>query len=55
MRNPVEIDSRHSREIVREIGEKLRAAIKEDRELPANFKMQIERLRELEDEKQLRG
>ena len=54
-RNTVEIDSRHSRAIVREIGERLRASIKEDRETPANFKMQIERLRELEDETQLRG
>jgi hypothetical protein len=54
-RNTVEIDSRHSRAIVRAIGERLRASIKEDRELPANFRMQIERLRELEDETQLRG
>jgi hypothetical protein len=54
-RNTVEIDSRHSRAIVQKIGERLRASIKEDREIPANFKMQIDRLRELEDETQLRG
>ena len=55
MRNPVDIDPRHSRAIVKEIGERLRASIKEDRELPVNFREQIERLRELEDETQLRG
>ena len=54
-RNTVEIDSRHSRAIVQKIGERLRTSIKEDREIPANFKMQIDRLRELEDEAKLRG
>lgn len=52
MRNPIDIDSKHSRAIVREIGERLRASFKEDQELPASFRMQIERLRELEDETQ---
>jgi hypothetical protein len=55
MRNTVEIDPRHSRAIVQKIGERLRASIKEDREIPANFKMQIDRLRDLEDETQLKG
>jgi hypothetical protein len=49
MRNLVDIDSRHSREIVKEIGERLRASLKEDRELPANFQKQIERLRQSEE------
>jgi hypothetical protein len=48
MRNSADIDSRHSRAIVKEIGERLRASIKEDRELPANFQKQIERLRQSE-------
>jgi hypothetical protein len=50
VRNPVDIDTRHSRAIVREIGERLRSSLKEDRELPANLKMQIERLRQSEQE-----
>ena len=50
MRSSVEIDSSHSRAIVREIGERLRASFKEDRDLPAQFKAQIERLRQLEHE-----
>jgi nitrate/nitrite-specific signal transduction histidine kinase len=45
-----EIDSRHSRAIVREIGEGLRASFKEDRELPVSFRKQIERLRQSESE-----
>ena len=49
MRNLVDIDSRHSRAIVKEIGERLRASLKEeDRKLPANLKKQIERLRQSE-------
>ena len=50
MRKPVDIDSSHSRAIVNKIGERLRASFKEDRELPANFQEQIERLRQLESE-----
>jgi hypothetical protein len=46
MRNSVDIDSRHSRAIVKEIGERLRKSLEEDRELPANLQKQIERLRE---------
>lgn len=48
MRNRVDIDSSHSRAIVREIGERLQSSLKEDRELPVTFRMQIERLRQLE-------
>jgi hypothetical protein len=52
MPNPVDIDSRHSRAIVREIGERLRESLKEDRELPAHLAAQIERLRQSEGEAQ---
>ncbi len=55
MRNSIDIDSSHSRAIVREIGERLRVSFKVDRELPASFRMQIERLRQLENEAQSRG
>jgi len=51
MPNPVDIDSRHSRAIIKEIGERLRASIKEDRELPAAFREQIERLRQSENQR----
>jgi hypothetical protein len=50
MRNSVDMDSAHSRAIIREIGERLRERFKEDRELPASFKTQVERLRQVEDE-----
>jgi hypothetical protein len=46
MRNSVDIDSRHSRAIVKKIGERLRESLEEERELPANFQKQIERLRQ---------
>jgi hypothetical protein len=49
MPNAIDIDSRHSRAIVREIGERLQSSFKVDRELPAGFRRQIERLRQLED------
>jgi hypothetical protein len=52
MRNSIAIDSSHSRAIVKEIGERLRTSLEEDRELPANFRMQIERLRQAEGEAQ---
>ena len=48
MRNSVDIDSRHSRAIVKKIGERLRESLEEDRELPARFQKQIERLRRSE-------
>jgi hypothetical protein len=47
MRN--HIDYVHSRAIVREIGERLRASLKLEPELPARLNMQIDRLRELEE------
>ena len=48
MRNPIEIDYSHSRAIIQEIGESLRTSLKEDRELPAGLRSQIDRLRQLE-------
>jgi hypothetical protein len=57
MRSLVDIDSRHSRAIGKEIGERLRASLErasleEDRELPVNLRKQIERLRQSEREAQ---
>ena len=49
MRNPVDIDRTHSFAIVREIGERLDANLKEEPEVPVSFRRQIDRLRELED------
>src|SRR5229473_2813378 len=48
MRNRIDIDYSHSRAIVQEVGERLRASLKEDRELPASLRMRIDRLRQLE-------
>ena len=48
MRSLVEIDSRHSRAIAKKIGEQLRESLKEDGELPANLRKQIERLHQSE-------
>ena len=50
MRNFIDIDYMHSRAIVREIGERLRASLKPEPELPASLKMQIDRLRKLEEQ-----
>jgi hypothetical protein len=50
MRNRIDIDYVHSRAIVREIGERLRASLKPETELPPRLKMQIDRLRELEEQ-----
>src|SRR6478672_9744207 len=52
MRNPIEIDHSHSRAIIQEIGERLRTLLKEDRELTASLRLQIDRLRQLEGESQ---
>ena len=52
MRNSIDIDHSHSGAIIREIGEALRAALKIDREIPANLSTQIERLRQSESEPQ---
>jgi hypothetical protein len=54
MRKPVDIDYNTSRAIVREIGKGLRESVKQDQGLPANFKSQIERLRQSEGEPQSR-
>ena len=48
MRNRIDIDSKHSRAIVQEIGEKLRAFLKEESEPSERLRAQIDRLRELE-------
>ena len=51
MRNHIDIDIDyvHCRAILWEVGEKLRASLKPEPELPTRLKMQIDRLRELED------
>jgi hypothetical protein len=49
MRNRIDIDPKHSRAIVQAIGERLRASLKEEPELPGGLKTQIDRLRELEE------
>ena len=46
----IDIDHVHSRAIVREIGERLRSSLNPEPELPASFQMQIDRLRELEEQ-----
>jgi hypothetical protein len=46
----VDLDLKHSRAIVREIGERLGASLKPERELPEGLKKQIDRLRELEEQ-----
>jgi hypothetical protein len=48
MRNRIDIDHKHSRAIVREIGERLRASLKPEPELPPSVRTQINRLRQLE-------
>jgi hypothetical protein len=50
MPNHIDIDHRHSRAMVQEIGERLRASLKPEPELPGNFRTQINRLRELEEQ-----
>jgi hypothetical protein len=50
MLNPTDIDSKHSRAIVQEIGERLRAVLKEEPECPASLRTRIDRLRELEEQ-----
>ncbi|WGR95734.1 hypothetical protein MTX26_08365 [Bradyrhizobium sp. ISRA443] len=49
MRNRIDINYVHSRAIVREIGERLRASLKPETELSPRLRMQISRLRELEE------
>ena len=50
MRNRIDIDPKHSRAIVQEVGERLRAFLKEDPELPGILRTQTNRLRELEEQ-----
>ena len=50
MRNRIDIDPKHSRAIVQEIGGRLRAFLKDEPELPGSLRMQIDRLRELEEQ-----
>ena len=50
MHNRIDIDSKHSRAIVQEIGERLRTFLKEESELPGSLRAQIDRLRELEEQ-----
>jgi hypothetical protein len=50
MRNRIDIDSKHSRAIVQEIGERLRAVLKEEPECPGSLSTQIDRLREREEQ-----
>src|SRR5882724_444149 len=50
MRNRIDIDPKHSRAIVQEIGERLRVFLKEEPELPETLRAQIDRLRELEEQ-----
>jgi hypothetical protein len=52
MPNPIEIDYSHSRAIIQDIGERLRTSLKEDRDLPASLRLQIDRLRQLEGQSQ---
>lgn len=48
MGNQIDIDYWHSRAIVQEIGERLRAILTEESKLPASLRLQIDQLRELE-------
>ena len=50
MRNRIDIDRKHSRAIVQEVGERLRAFLKEEPELPGSLRTQIDRLRDLEEQ-----
>jgi hypothetical protein len=50
MRNRINIDYKHSRAIVQAIGRGLHVFLKEEPELPGSLKMQIDRLRELEEQ-----
>jgi hypothetical protein len=50
MPNLIDIDPKHSRAIVQEIGERLRAVLKEEPECLGSLRTQIDRLRELEEQ-----
>jgi hypothetical protein len=49
MRNQIDIDMTLSRAIIREIGERLRASLREN-ELPASLRDQLDRLDQLDDQ-----
>jgi hypothetical protein len=49
MRKHIDIDHKHSRAIVQKIGEKLRTSLKPEPEVPARLRMQIDRLRQMEE------
>ena len=50
MRNRIDIDPKSSRAIVQEIGERLRAFLREEPELARSLREQIDQLRELEEQ-----
>ena len=50
MPNRIDIDHRHSRAILREIGERLRGSLREEPELPENLRKLVDRLHEFEDQ-----
>ena len=50
MRNRIDIDSKHSRAIVQEIGERLGAFLPEEPGAPESLRTQVDRLRELEEQ-----
>ena len=50
MPNRIDIDHRHSRAILREIGERLWGSLREEPELPENLRKQVDRLNEFEDQ-----
>ena len=50
MHNRIDIEPKHSRAIVQEIGERLRAFLQEEPEPPESLRTQIDRLRELEEQ-----
>ena len=50
MRNRIDIDPKHSRAIVQEIGERLRGLLMEEPELPGSLRAQIDRLGEFEEQ-----
>jgi hypothetical protein len=50
MRNRIDIDSKHSRAIVQEIGERLRELQQEEPDSPESLRTQMNRLRELEEQ-----
>jgi hypothetical protein len=48
MRNPIDIDHKHSRAICQEIGERLQAYLRVEPELPTSLKEQVDQLLQLE-------